>query len=27
MAYYNRGGIYQDQQKYELALADFNKAI
>jgi tetratricopeptide (TPR) repeat protein len=27
MAYLNRGGLYSYQQKYELALADFNKAI
>jgi IMP dehydrogenase/GMP reductase/lipoprotein NlpI len=26
-AYYNRGVIYYNQQKYELALADYNKAI
>jgi tetratricopeptide (TPR) repeat protein/S1-C subfamily serine protease len=25
--YYNRGNLYKDQQKYELALADYNKAI
>ncbi len=25
--YLNRGNLYQDQQKYELALADWNKAI
>ncbi|AKE65017.1 TPR domain protein, putative component of TonB system [Microcystis aeruginosa NIES-2549] len=25
--YYNRGNLYYNQQKYELALADFNKAI
>ncbi len=27
MAYNNRGYLYYNQQKYELALADFNKAI
>jgi tetratricopeptide (TPR) repeat protein len=27
MAYNNRGVLYKDQQKYELALADYNKAI
>ncbi|QGZ88527.1 tetratricopeptide repeat-containing S1 family peptidase [Microcystis aeruginosa] len=26
-AYYNRGNLYFNQQKYELALADYNKAI
>jgi tetratricopeptide (TPR) repeat protein/S1-C subfamily serine protease len=25
--YYNRGNLYSDQQKYELALADYSKAI
>ena len=27
MAYYNRGSLYSDLQKYELALSDYNKAI
>ncbi len=27
MAYNNRGLLYHNQQKYELALSDYNKAI
>ncbi len=26
-AYYNRGSIYYNQEKWDLAIADFNKAI
>ena len=26
-AYFNRGGVHYTQQKYDLAMADYNKAI